>query len=207
MRHTVKWEGDMSVRKRTWTSGGEEKEAWIVDYTDQHGQRHIKTFDRKKDADAYHASVRVDVSKGVHTPENRSITVAEAADAWLAYVELEGRERSTVEQYKQHVKQHIAPRIGREKLAKLTSPRVNAFRDDLLKELSRPLARKVLTSFKAILKDAKRRGSVAQNVAADVSIAADKRGNGRLKVGVDIPRRRLRSRPSWTPPRVAGGCS
>jgi integrase len=178
----------MSVRKRTWTTTtGEQKEAWIVDYTDQNGQRHIKTFDRKKDADAHAATVKVDVSSGVHTPENRSVTVAEAADNWIRYVELEGRERSTVAQYRQHVDQHIAPRIGREKLAKLTAPRINVFRDDLLKELSRPLARKVLTSLKAILKDAKRRGNVAQNVAADVSIAADRRGNGKLKIGVDIP--------------------
>jgi integrase len=37
------------------------------------------------------------------------------------------------------------------------------------------------------LKDAKRRGSVAQNAASDVSIGADKRGKLKLKVGVDIP--------------------
>ena len=42
----------MSVRKRTWrTSKGEAKEAWIVDYVDQQGDRHIETFERKKDAD------------------------------------------------------------------------------------------------------------------------------------------------------------
>ena len=40
--------------------------AWIVDYTDQAGERHIETFDRKKDADARHADVRVDVKKGIH---------------------------------------------------------------------------------------------------------------------------------------------
>ena len=39
----------MSVRKRTWaTSKGEQKEAWIVDYTDQNGERHIETFARKR---------------------------------------------------------------------------------------------------------------------------------------------------------------
>ena len=49
----------MSVRKRSWkTAKGEVKEAWIVDYTDQAGQRHIETFERKKDADAKHAEVR-----------------------------------------------------------------------------------------------------------------------------------------------------
>ena len=58
----------MSVRKRRWTTrGGEAKEAWVVIYTGQSGSRHLKTFDRKKDADAYHATVRVDVKAGIHT--------------------------------------------------------------------------------------------------------------------------------------------
>ena len=123
-----------------------------------------------------------------HTPaQSKSITVAEAADDWIAFVELEGRERSTVKQYRQHVKHHINPRIGREKLAKLTTPRINAFRDDLLANMSRAMAKKVLTSLKSLLSDAKRRGNVAQNVALDVSISADKRGKSKLKVGVDIP--------------------
>ena len=43
----------MSVRKRTWKSpNGETKEAWVVDYVDQRGERHIKTFAKKRDAEA-----------------------------------------------------------------------------------------------------------------------------------------------------------
>src|SRR6476660_1921719 len=73
----------MSVRKRSWTTRGkmdletgergpgELREAWIVDYTDQRGERHIETFDRKKDADTRHAEVRVDVRRGVHPREAR----------------------------------------------------------------------------------------------------------------------------------------
>jgi integrase len=178
----------MSVRKRNWrTAKGENKEAWIVDYFDQHGERHIQTFGRKKEADDYHATVRVDIRKGIHTAVANSPTVAEAAEDWLAFVKLEGRERSTLTQYRQHVDHHINPRIGREKLAKLTTPRINEFRDDLLAHMSRALAKKVLTSLKSLLRDAKRRGNVAQNVALDVSINADKRGKAKLKVGVDIP--------------------
>jgi integrase len=178
----------MSVRKRTWTtSKGESKEAWIVDYADQNGERHIQTFSRKKEADEFHATVNVDVRQGTHTPQNKSITVAEAAEDWIAFVKGENRERSTIDQYRAHVKYHINPRIGRDKLAKLTTPRVNKFRDDLLASLSRVQAKKVLTSLKALLKDAKRRGNVAQNVALDVSISKDKRGKLKLKVGVDIP--------------------
>jgi integrase len=178
----------MSVRKRTWTTRkGEQKESWIVDYIDQGGDRHIQTFTRKKDADDFHATVRVDVSKGIHTPQSKSLTVAEAADDWLKYGELEKRERSTLDQYRTHVRNHINPRIGGEKVAKLTTPRIQAFRDDLLASLSRAQAKKVLTSLKSLLKDAQRRGNVAQNVALGVSIKRDNRTKLKLKVGVDIP--------------------
>src|SRR5438132_8826 len=63
-------EANMSVRKRQWvTSKGEQRQAFIVDYFDQQGERHIRTFDLKKDAVAYHATVKVDVGKGVPTRE------------------------------------------------------------------------------------------------------------------------------------------
>src|SRR5262249_11897788 len=172
----------MSIRKRKWTTRlGEPKEAWIVDYVDQDGDRHIETFERKKLADAFHATVRVDVSRGEHIAASKSETVAEAAERWLNRVEAEGRERSTVRQYRQHVNLHIAPRVGSIKLANLTPKHVETFRDDLLAKLSRPLARKVLTSFKSLLKVAKR-----SHVAADVSVSASKRER-KLEIGRDIP--------------------
>jgi integrase len=180
----------MSVRKRAWTTRqGEARQAWIVDYTDQQGNRHIRTFDRKKDADTHHATVRVDVGKGVHTPPNRSITVGEAAKDWITAAKLEKREAATIAGYQQHVDKHILPRIGAIKLAILTTPRIEAFRDDLLTDLSRAMAKKVLTSLKAILKEAKRRGNVAQNVAAEVVVKADRRSKSALKIGQDIPTR------------------
>ncbi len=163
------------------------REAWIVDYTDGQGERHIQTFAHKKEADEYHATVRVDVRQCVHTPASKGITVAEAAEDWLKFVELEGRERTTLNQYRQQVRLHINPRLGREKLAKLTTPRINAFRDDLLANMSRAMATKVLISLKSMLRDARRRGNVAQNVALDVSISPDKRGKRKLKAGIDIP--------------------
>jgi integrase len=178
----------MSVRKRKWiTRNGEAKECWIIDYIDQHGDRHIETFAKKKDAEKRHASVKVDVGKGTHTATSKSITVTQAAQDWLTYIELEGRERATILGYRIHVERHIVPRIGPEKLAKVTTPRVNRFRDDLLASMSRSLAKAVLKSFKAILKDAHRRGNVAQNVARDVQIGTTTRGKRKLQAGVDIP--------------------
>jgi integrase len=173
----------MSVRKRCWvTRKGEAKEAWVVDYADQDGDRHIETFERKKDAEARHDKVRIDVRHGVHTAPSKSETVAEAAERWLKGVEAEGRERGTLAQYRQHVSLHIAPRIGRYKLAHLTPGKVEAFRDDLLANLSRPMARKVLTSLKSLLKVAK-----YAHVAADVSVGRNKRSERKLEVGRDIP--------------------
>lgn len=178
----------MSVRKRTWTTRkGEQKESWIVDYIDQGGERHIQTFSRKKDADDRQAAVKVEVANGVHTAQSKSPTVAEAAEDWIKYVELEKRERSTVDHYRNHVDNHITPRLGTEKLGKLTAPRIQAFRDDLLASLSRAQAKKVLTSLKSLLKDAQRRGNVAQNVALGVSIKRDNRSKAKLRIGVDIP--------------------
>jgi integrase len=74
----------MSVRKRIWkTAAGEERQAWLCDYTGQSGKRHVKTFARKKDADAFIAKAKVEVREGVHTADSDSVTVAEAAGLWL----------------------------------------------------------------------------------------------------------------------------
>ena len=186
----------MSVRKRIWQNrDGSNGEAWVVAYTDQDGTRRIKTFERKKDADAYHARVAVDVSAGTHTAESRSLTVAEAGRLWIESAEAAKLERSTLEQYRRHLDLHIAPFIGAVRLAQLTVPAVRAFEDRLRAARSPAMVRKVLTSLGSILADAQERGLVAQNVARSLRTRrlrgkerhADRRQKGRLKVGVDIP--------------------
>jgi integrase len=172
-----------SVRKRILSNG---TEVWICDYFDQAGKRHQKAFPNKKSAVAWKTVALHQVMEGTHSTGN--ITVAEAAAAWLSFAKGEGLERSTIDMYKQHVRDHIVPRLGREKLRKLTAPRVNLFRDELVSAMSRALAKKVLGTFKQILSDAKRRGNVAQNVAADVQIEMGGR-KPKLEVGRDIPTR------------------
>lgn len=98
----------MSVRKRTWTTArGEIKEAWIVDYA-VNGSRHLKTFERKKDADVYYAQVSVDVGKGIRVAPSKSITVVEAGKLWIKACDVEGEEleRATINNYKQHLRLH-----------------------------------------------------------------------------------------------------
>src|SRR5262245_4914586 len=117
----------MAVRKREWvTRKGEPREAWVLDYVDQDGDRHITTFQRKKDADAEHAKIRLDMRQGVHTAPAKSVTVTEAGQNWITRVEANGMrgkgpaEQGTLYQYRQHLSLHIAPRLGGLKLANLT---------------------------------------------------------------------------------------
>jgi integrase len=187
----------MSVRKRTWRSQGEVRSAWLVDYRDQHGERHAKTFDRKKDADDFHATVAVAVRAGIHTADRRSITIAEAGRQWLAAARDGGLERTTVEQYEQHLRIHLVPFIGAVRLSQLTLPAVKAFEDKLRAAGRSPaMIRKIMRSLSAILTEAQGRGLVAQNVVKgmragrrgrDRDVRVERRQRGKLKVGVDIP--------------------
>jgi integrase len=177
-----------SVYKRSWFGrDGRERVRWVAAYKDQDGGRHNKGFRSRKDAKAFLVLTEGEIVRGVHTPESTSVTVAEAARLWLKRGELEKLERSTLRQYKNHVGLHILPMIGAVKLARLSTPVVQAFRDKLLETRSRPLARKILSSLKSIVGEAMRRGLVAQNAAVAVTVDVKKREQGRLTVGVDVP--------------------
>ena len=186
----------MSVRKRTWTKEKEnevgeveviEMSAWLVDYTDLKGQRRNKQFQRKRDADAFYHQASVEVRDGIHTVDSDSITVEEAAAIWLEAC-ARGRdgndpvEPSTLRGYQSHVVHHIHPLMGDQLLSRLTTPKVNAFRDILLDTRSRAMAKKVIVSFKAILGEAQNRGLVSQNVARSVTIKTSKRNQQRLLI-------------------------
>jgi integrase len=180
----------MSVRKRAWTTmQGESREAWIVDYTDQQGGRHIHTFARKKDADEYHDRVRVNVRAGVHT--STKATVAEAGKKWITDAE-HRLEPATVESYRQHLIDHIIPYLGAVRLSQLTVPAVRDFMDRLRADGRSPaMVKRVVGDLGSILADAQGRGLVAQNVVRSLSRRrerqAERRQKRKLKVGVDIP--------------------
>ena len=197
----------MSVRKRIWTTRkGETKEAWVVDYFDQHGKRHLKTFPRKKPAETFATTAKIQIRHGVHTADSESVTVVEAGKRWLATAEKNRLERATIEGYRQHLDLHIAPNLGRVKLSQLSAPMVREFEDKLSRGAPAPgatdgsvrsptMVRKIRTSLGGLLADAQERGLVARNVVRELRAnrrrgkerRAERRQRGRLKVGVDIP--------------------
>jgi integrase len=189
----------MSIRKRTWkTARGDAKEAWVVDYTDQGGKRRLKTFKKKKEADAFETKAQFEITQGTHTPDSTSIIVADAAEKWLETCRARGLERSTIDAYEQHVRLHIGPLLGRLKLSQISAPSVRDFEDRLrLDGRSPAMVRKILTSLGSLLSDAQERGLVSRNVVRElgsrrrkgVDRRADRRQKGRVKVGVEIPGR------------------
>jgi integrase len=186
----------MSVRKRTWKSpSGETREAWVVDYVDQHGDRHLKTFAKKRDADAHHAIVGAAVRAGTHTADSKSVTVAKAAELWLTSCDAAGLERTSIVAYRQHVDLRIVPVLGALRLSQLTVPLVRGFEDRLAADGYSPvMVRTTRRLLGALLADAQERGLVAQNVVRSLRTSrrgkdarGERRRNGKLKVGVNIP--------------------
>ena len=186
----------MSVRKRSWTTPkGEAKTAWVVDYVDIKGTRRLKTFKLKKEADAFSATASVEVREGTHVADAASATVAEAGKLWIAAKSRAGRERSTIDQYKQHLELHIDPFIGGMRLNALSAPQFAAFEDRLAEAGRSPaMIRKISVSLGSILADAQRRGLVGRNVVREMrgqrggeDRRAERRAKGKLKAGIDIP--------------------
>lgn len=172
-----------AIRKRSWTDRrGEQRSAWLVDYRDAAGVRRSKQFSRKRDAEAWQTKAAWQVSQGVHTPDSQSITVSAAADLWIKRAESEGRERSTVKQYRELARLHIVPLIGAEKLSRLSMPAVEAFRDALVASRSRAMAGKAVRALSSILTEAQRRGLVAQNVAKGVKVVRPSRDKAKVVI-------------------------
>jgi integrase len=185
----------MSVRKREWTTPkGEQKSAWVVDYVDTGGQRRLKTFPKKKDADIFASRASVEVRDGVHVADSATITIAEAGKLWLKSGDAAGLERTSMDQRKQHLNLHIVPLAGAIRLTKVTAPWVRSFQDELReKGRSAAMIKRVTISLGSILADSQGRGLVVRNAVHELSKArsgtkkAERRAKAKLRVGVDIP--------------------
>jgi len=107
-----------TTRKRTWTTAtGESKEAWVVTYADSEGKRRTKTFDRKKDADAFRTTVAVEIRNGTHTPNSMTKTVRTIYDEFSMVLERRNRDGAsmgdvTLAHFKGDMERHILPLVG-----------------------------------------------------------------------------------------------
>jgi integrase len=185
-----------SVRKRSWvTKRGESKTGWLVDYIDQHGERQRKMFQLKKNAEAFALTAQLEVREGTHVTEADSVTVSVAGEKWLNNAEGAELERTTIEQYRQHLRLHIGPFLGRAKLVKLNVPVIRDFADKLRANgRSATMVKYVIRSLGSLLADAQERGLIVRNPVHDLrrhrrkrKVDAHDRRGSKLNIGVDIP--------------------
>jgi integrase len=163
----------MSIRKRVLPRSGEVR--WQHDYKDRDGKRRAKQFATRAAAVAHETRVRAELVAGTHVADGASVTIREAAAAWLAACETRGLEAQTLCGYRDHVRLHIEPLIGDLKLNRLTAPAAQQFIDRLAANRNRPTVKKVVTSLKAIVAEAVRRGLAANNPLREVRLSASPR--------------------------------
>jgi integrase len=185
-----------SIQKRPWTTKtGEEKVAWRVVYTDQSGRVRTKQFKKHGDAKAFRNTVTAAVQAGTHVHDRDSLTIKDAAKAWLDACELgrDGRkpvEQHTLRVYKGHVDNHIVPRIGGLLVSKVRKLQIKTLRDEMLRDgVSRELTKKILSSVSAIFEEAIDNEQAAINPTKKVRVVTKDRSTDEEDRKVTIPSR------------------
>ena len=103
------------------------------------------------------------------------LTIADAGHVWMTRCVLENLERATLHSYRGHLKNHIEPKIGHLLLNDFSAVNVRAFLDDMLRDSTRAMAKKCLTTLRSIISAAQERGLVLHNVARDVRLRRSER--------------------------------
>jgi len=109
------------------------------------------------------------------TKPANTVTISDAAKLWIARCELEQLERATMHSYRGHVRNHIEPKIGHLLLTELSAVDVRDFLDAMLRDSTRAMAKKCLTTLRSIISAAQERGLVQHNVARDVKLRRSER--------------------------------
>ena len=179
-----------SVRKRTWTSAGETKTAWFVDYYDNRGNRQRKHFPTKRAADTFRINIEGQLQAGIYRADAGKLTIREVCESFLAHCE--GRRqrdermtRKMVVVYRGHINNHILDPergLGAWKLSHVTARAIGEFRDRIRTAgVTVPTARKTLATLHGVLEYAISQDWIATNAAHGVKVIGP-RGEGSKKI-------------------------
>ena len=124
-----------SIHKRTWTTpAGKERTGWQVDFHDRSGKRRRRLFRTKREADAFLVDARAADARGQYVHAPASITVQEATDRWLAYLDklvtAGSIEPRTRDDRRSKIRHHVLNGnygLGAERMADLSFKRVERF--------------------------------------------------------------------------------
>lgn len=147
------------------------------------GKRRCKSFSRMKAAQNF----RDNVPKADYLHNADTVTMTVATDKWLEVCEKTGRkgrepvEKSTIKPYKLHAA-YIKDMIGDVRLNQLDPHFCERFKTDLLARFdNRAYARKILTSFKGVLSEARTQGWLKADPAENVRIILSQRAQPQHK--------------------------
>ncbi|MCM2432077.1 tyrosine-type recombinase/integrase [Agrobacterium rosae] len=187
-----------TITKRRWNTGkGEEREAWVLAWTDATGKRHKQQFDKKREAEARRTEVTHQVASGTFRAEAASTTVEEAVKAYLKHLAArrDKGEKVTEHYYRTAEGQllnYVAPQadravvfaggVGSIKLSQFTAKAVNDFKDRLREAgVGVVTTRRILGSLSRAMRHAVANDLLAVNPAEKV-VVTGKRGEGSKKV-------------------------
>lgn len=123
----------MAVRKSGFRKQSG-KEGWVVDYRDLSGKRRQRTFETKREANAFEERVRAEKRAGTHVPDRASGTVGAAAESMLRAMREIPVAPATLSWYASIVKLHIMPFLGDQIIARMTPVSVHLWLDELRAE-------------------------------------------------------------------------
>ncbi|EYR81870.1 site-specific integrase [Shinella sp. DD12] len=172
-----------SVRKRF---PDDPKSPWVCDYVDQSGTRRLKTFKMKKLADAFRMKMEAEISEGIHTSDRESVTVAQAADAFIRDCERRhhiGDEMSgsSLAAYRGAVKV-VKLRFGSMLVKNLTTIAVQAWVDELSVQRKRNTLHSRYRALRMILTFSVRKGWIKRSVLKDEPARLPALGNERVRI-------------------------
>lgn len=160
-----------TVRKRKWTHKGVAREAWVLAYTDQGGKRRLKTFDKKKDAEAYGLTVQTEIRDGVHTAFDESVTFAAAVAAFEKEcdrrVKIGDMTRGGAGGYHYKLSHWASPHLGRLRLSQIGAPDVQDMVDKMRETYSPRTVSGTYTAVHVLLTYGVRKRWVRRNVLRD----------------------------------------
>lgn len=176
----------MSVRKRTLPSG---EIRWLVDYSDQTGVRRARQFKTQREAKAFEAKAKVEVSERTHVPKSEAVTVREAVEKYVlhcdARVDAGEMERRTLAD----IKSKLAHLTGENGITEILLPDISFATADAMRlrlvgaGMSGANAGKVMSTTRTMLNWALDSRMIARN---DLAGRKAKRGS-REKKQVPIP--------------------
>ena len=144
----------MIQRRERRKRDGTEYVVWRVRWHEPDGAERSRTFDRRADAVAYEATVRLAKRAGDLAPLDAGReTLADFAEEWWELYAKANLQTATLKNYAVLWNKHALPRLGQVPLRQLTPQVITRFRADLERDGVRPpTVRKTLVTLQSMLR-------------------------------------------------------